>query len=693
MVNQQIIHPQSIVVVGASANMQKPGGKIVKNLLDSGFHGALYLINPKKEPVLGIEPLAAVNELPRVVDLAILAIPAADCPAAVEQLCQHHQTKAFIVVSAGFMEESEAGHALEHQMVAAVNKAGATLIGPNCIGVATPFYGGIFTTPLPQCTPMGADLVSASGAMAVFILEAAAPMGLRFNQIWSVGNAAQTSVEDVLEYLDEQHDPSTHPRVKLLYFETIRSPQKLLKHAVSLKQKGCWVVAIKAGTTKAGQRAALSHTGAMAGNDFAVDALFRKAGIVRCGSRQQLATVAAVLLHAPRFDNRMAIITHAGGPAVLLTDVLEKGGFSIPPFLGPDADALKAQLYHGASAANPIDVLATGNAQQLAAAIDTCEHRFSDVGAMTVIFGSPGLFPVDDVYQTVHEKMTTCTKPIFPVFPSVVNAGNAISRFTALGHSVFTDEVVLGDALVAITHTPPIYSFTEQLFPSQNINWLNDIVYSNADGPLPVAAVNAMLDAMGIRRVPDIILHSTHTINESVDLLGFPLVAKVVGPLHKTDVGGVVFPIDTKQALTNAFDQLMAIDGAMGVQLQPFLRGHELFVGLKREPNYGHLVMFGLGGIWVESLRDVVGGLAPLCYDEVLAMMQQLRTFPLLKGMRGQKGIDIERFVAIVCKISQLPSVCRHIDEIDLNPIIANADGLSVVDARIIKNSSFNSFL
>jgi acetyltransferase len=427
----------------------------------------------------------------------------------------------------------------------------------------------------------------------------------------------------------------------------------------------------------------------MAGNDFAVDALFRKAGIVRCYSRQQLATVAGVLLHAPRFPQSMAIVTHAGGPAVLLTDVLEKGGFTIPVFSGADAELLKSQLYHGASVSNPIDVLATGNASQLALVLNACDNHFADAGAITVIFGSPGLFPVDDVYQVVHEKMASCQKPIFPVFPSVVNASGAISRFTALGHPVFTDEVVLGNALVAIKQTPHIYSPDNLLFTHQQKHWITDVMANNADGPLPVPAVNAMLDAMAIDRVPDIILHSLQTINDAIEIIGFPMVAKVVGPLHKTDVGGVVFPIGSKQALIAAFDRLMAIDNAKGVQLQPLLSGHELFVGLKREPNYGHLVMFGMGGIGVESIRDVVGGLAPLCHDEIMMMLQKLRSFPMLKGIRGQKGIDLERFAGVVRKVSQLPLVRPSIDEIDLNPIIGIGDKLSVVDARIIKNSSF----
>ena len=285
-------------------------------------------------------------------------------------------------------------------------------------------------------------------------MEAGIPNGLRFCSVYSVGNSAQTGVEDVLQHLDETFDPDRSSKVKLLYIENINKPDLLLKHAVSLASKGCRLAAIKAGTSDAGSRAASSHTGALASPDIAVDALFRKAGIVRCYSRAELVSVASVFGHPELQGSRLAVITHAGGPAVMLTDALSEAGMEVPPISGPAAEKLLEQLYPGSSVANPIDFLATGTAQQLGAIIDSCEQEFEKIDGMIVIFGSPGLFPVYEVYRLLDEKMKTCRKPIFPVLPSVVNVPDEIAEFLSRGRINFPDEVSLGRSLGRVYHTP-----------------------------------------------------------------------------------------------------------------------------------------------------------------------------------------------------------------------------------------------
>ncbi len=327
------------------------------------------------------------------------------------------------------------------------------LIGPNCIGVMTPAYQGVFTLPIPRLDPQGCDFISGSGATAVFIMEAGLQKGLKFNHVFSVGNSALLGVEDILGYLDETYEEGVSSRVKILYFETIKNPDNLLRHATSLIRKGCRIAAIKAGTTDAGSRAATSHTGALASSDLAVDALFRKAGIVRCYGREDLTTVASVMLTPPLKGKNLAIITHAGGPAVMLTDVLAKGGMDVPHLEGKEAERLLTHLYPGSSAANPIDLLATGNAEQVGISIDFCEKSFPQIDGIVVIFGTPGLAPVFDVYQVLHEKMQSCSKPIYPVLPSVTTAREEVEEFLSRGHINFPDEVVLGQALTRIHNT------------------------------------------------------------------------------------------------------------------------------------------------------------------------------------------------------------------------------------------------
>ena len=293
MINEQLLNPSGIVVVGGSDDIQKPGGKVLRNLLDGDFKGRLYVVNPKVDEVQGVKSYRKVDDLPQV-DCAILAIAAKYCPDAVEVLAKQKGTKAFIILSAGFSEENAEGAALESRIVDTVNSVGGALIGPNCIGVLTTHYNGVFTTPIPALDPRGVDLISGSGATALFIMDAGMQKGVKFSSVFSVGNSAQLGVEEVLEYLDESFDPEKSSRVKLLYVESIAKPEKLLKHASSLIRKGCRIAAIKSGGSAAGSRAASSHTGALASSDVAVEALFRKAGIVRCNGRDELATVAAI---------------------------------------------------------------------------------------------------------------------------------------------------------------------------------------------------------------------------------------------------------------------------------------------------------------------------------------------------------------------------------------------------------------
>lgn len=686
MINKQLLQPESIVVIGGSNNVHKPGGAVVRNLLSGGYEGTLRVVNPKEDEVQGIKAFHDARELPPT-DLAILVVAAKYCPDYVELLAKEKQVRAFIIISAGFSEETHEGALLEQRILDICDQYGCALIGPNCIGLLTRWHHSVFTRPIPNLNPKGVDFISGSGATAVFILESAVSKGLQFNSVWSIGNGKQNGIETVLEYMDEHFDAERDSLVKLLYIENIADPDKLLYHATSLIKKGCRIAAIKAGSSQAGSRAASSHTGAIASSDSAVEALFRKAGIVRCFSREELTTVGCILCLPPLPQREgglnFAIVTHAGGPGVMLTDALSKGGMNVPPLTGPVAEELKEKLLPGSSVANPIDILATGTAEHLGIAIDYCE-RMEDIDAIMVIFGTPGLVKIFEVYDVLHKKILECKKPIFPILPSVSTAGPEVQEFLKRGHVNFCDEVTLATALTQIMKTP---APAEQnvVINGVDVPQIRRIIDGiEDDGYILPNLVHELLSAAGIPTVPEFVSADKDEIVAFAERVGYPVVVKVVGPVHKSDVGGVTLNIHSQQVLSAEFDRMMQIPDATAVMVQKMIRGTELFIGAKYEPRFGHVVLCGLGGIFVEVLKDVSSGLAPLSYEEAYSMIRSLRGYKILKGTRGQRGINERKYAEIIVRLSTLLRFATEIKEMDINPLLADGDDIIAVDARIL---------
>ena len=682
MINRELLDPKSIVVIGGSNNVHKPGGAIVRNIIQGGYQGTLRIVNPKEDEVQGIKVFHDARELPPT-ELAVLVIPAKLCPDTVELLARDKGTKAFIIISAGFGEETHAGALMEQRILDICQQYGASLIGPNCIGLLNRQHHSVFTQPIPKLSPQGVDFVSGSGATAVFILESAVIKGLQFNSVWSIGNGKQIGIEDVLQYMDDTFDVQHDSKVKLLYIENISNPDKLLFHASSLIRKGCRIAAIKAGSSESGSRAASSHTGAIASSDSAVEALFRKAGIVRCHSREELTTVGCIMTLPPLTGKRFAIVTHAGGPGVMLTDALSKGGLEVPKLEGEAAEELKSKLLPGSSVANPIDILATGTPEILGTAIDYCEHRFDNIDAIAVIYGTPGLTTLYEAYEVLHQKIKECRKPIFPILPSLHTAGPEVAEFLAKGHVNFSDEVTLATALSQIMSTPAPAPMEVQLY-GIDIPRLNNIIYHlEGDGYVEPGIVRQLLECAGIPIVPEKVSSSKDELTAFAQQVGFPVVAKVVGPVHKSDVGGVTLNIRTPEHLALEFDRMMQIEGATAVMVQKMIRGTELFIGAKYEERFGHVVLCGLGGIFVEILKDVRSGLAPLSYAEAYSMIHSLRGYKIIKGTRGQKGLNEQKYAEIIVRLSTLLRFATEIKEMDINPLLADANDVVAVDARI----------
>ena len=686
MIAKELLNPRSIVICGASSDIHKPGGKALKNLLESNFKGPVYAVNPKETEVQGIKCYAKVEDLPQV-DCAILCIAAKFCAQTVDVLTQQKGTKGFIIVSAGFSEENAEGAAIEKHIVDSINAVGGSLIGPNCTGFLNTNYSGCFDTPIPKLDPKGVDFITGSGATAVFIKEYGMTNGLKFNSVWAVGNSAQLGIEDVLEHLDETFDPEKSSHVIMLYMEKVGDPQRLLKHSRSLINKGCHIAAIKSGGSAAGSRAASSHTGALATNDAAVDALFRKAGIVRCQNRQELTTFCGLFMYPEIKGNRCAVITHAGGPAVMLTDVLSNNGIEVPSLKEhPASPALLEKLFGGSSVGNPIDFLATGTAEQLGYIIDTVENEYTDIDFSVVIFGSPGLFSNREVYALLNEKMKTCKKPIFPVLPSIINVKDEIQEFIDMGNINFPEECVLGNAICKVYNTPkPQPENVEQ--PAIDVARIRKTVDRCKDGYMEIADYNELLDAAGISRKKSV------EVSKVEDAIAFakevgcskdvPLVMKVVGPLHKSDVGGVTLGVKDLATVEKEFNRLIVIPETYAVEMYPMLDGTDVYIGAIRDPKFGHQIFFGLGGIFIEVLKDVQSALAPISAAEAKEALTKLRGYKILQGVRGQEAVNLDLYADQIARVSALVQAAPEIAEMDLNPLLGNPRYVTAVDARI----------
>ena len=413
-----------------------------------------------------------------------------------------------------------------------------------------------------------------------------------------------------------------------------------------------------------------------------MNALFRKAGIVRCYGRGDLISVASIFMYPKLKGKNIAVITHAGGPAVMLTDALSNGGMFVPHIESPEAKELLSQLYPGSSVGNPIDFLATGTAHQLGLIIDYCDKQFREIDGMAVIFGTPGLTRIFDVYEVLLDKMRTSAKPIFPVLPSVMTAAEEIADFLDKGKTFFPDEVSFGNALCRVYNTPAP-ALAEPELPKVNVDVIRRIITTSDDGYLNPASIQELMDAAGIPRAGESVVKSREDAAKAAARLGFPVVMKVVGPVHKSDVGGVVLNVKDEAGAMAEFDRMIRIKDTTAILIQPMLTGTELFAGAKYEPKFGHMILCGMGGIFIEVLKDVAAGLSPLSTDEALSMIRSLKSYRIIQGVRGQKGISEEAFADVLVRLSALLQAAPEIVELDFNPLLGKEDRILAVDARI----------
>lgn len=676
---QALISPRSIAVVGASEDTSKPGGRLLRNILSRGYAGRLLVVHPKAETIQGVPACRTIEALPAVPELAFIAVPAAHVRPALEALAALG-TKAVVVLSSGFGELSPEGRSEERRLAAIADAHGMLLVGPNCSGAMSPAHGGKFAGIVPDMVPGGIDFVSGSGATVDYLVEQAIPRGLPFRTFLTIGNAAQTTVADLLALFGAEE---ATPPVKLLYLETLHKPLELLRAARGLGRKGCVLAGIKSGTTQAGSRAAASHTGAMATNDTAVQALFDKAGIIRTQSRQELIDVATVLVCAKgRLDGRrVGIVTDAGGPGVMLADELTRQGLEVPPLRERTQARLAEVLPPGASPTNPVDCLPSRTAALMDRVFAILEEEEADhLDYLVFVMGDSGLADNWEIYQALIRAMDRSPIPILPSLCTAVSSREALERFRQAGKCCFVDEVDLARALGRVIHRPRLSEACEEL-PGYDRARIEALL-EGRQGLLEPETVRRVLEAAGLRFPGQRELRDVSQLAQ-VDL-PFPWVMKVIGPSHKSDAGGVRLGINSLAEASAVWEELQAIPGARGCLVQETVIGPEVLLGANREEGFGHLVAFGLGGIHTEVFKDVSFALAPLSPEEAATLVGSLRALPILQGVRGQAGMDIHCLQDWLVRIGRLCADFPAIREMDLNPVKGRGKALAVVDARIL---------
>ncbi|MFW2368032.1 MAG: acetate--CoA ligase family protein [Desulforhopalus sp.] len=679
----RLLHPKSIAVIGASNDHLKPGGRVTKNIKDNKYTGELWAVNPRNPDILGLPTFQTISELPGIPELTIIAIPARFVLSALQDLADKGAT-AVIVMTAGFGEKDETGKAMEQEMLLIAEKFGIALVGPNCSGFLTPTYKGKFAGIIPSIPGGAVDFISGSGATVDYVMEHASTRGLSFGTVINLGNSIQLGVEDLLEMYDHNYNRENN-HILMLYMEAIKKPGKLLRHARSLVSKGCALVGIKSGATAAGQRAAESHTGAMATSDTAVDALFRKAGIIRVQSRVEMIDVAAVLAATKgrARGKKVCIITDAGGPGVMLSDELHRQGMVLPELLQETRSRLAEILPAESSLVNPIDALPSRSAQQIRDIIHVLgEHERNRIDVITVLLGDSGMSDNTPIYNEISNAMDNSPIPVVPMLSSLVSSHQKLGAFVSKGKCFFSDEVAMGWALGKVA------SWVPPELPAIDLDRYDKIAIAEhlagGTGALTPDQVNNVLEAAGFLLPKQVEVYNFVDLSEASTLVGFPQVMKVIGPLHKTDVGGVVVGIDDLHSAANTWSELMSIPDAQGVLIQPMIKGTEVILGACREEDFGHLIMFGLGGIYAEVLKDVSFALAPVSENESHQMIRGIQSYAVIEGVRGEPGMDMNILADYIQRLGCLVNDFPEIGEIDLNPVKGVGSELFAVDARII---------
>ena len=701
---EPLLRPRSVAVIGASRKRLTVGGEIFHNLLSHGFNGPVYPVNPTADVVHSVHAYPSIADIPGEVDLAVLVVPAKHAVATVEQ-CAHKGVKAAIVISAGFKEIGGEGTEREDELVRLSRAHGIRLLGPNCLGVMNSAPGISLNATFAGTFPKSGSVafLSQSGALGAVVLDLAADRRIGLSSFVSVGNKCDISGNDLLEYWEQDE----RTKVILMYLESFGNPRKFVQIARRVGRTKP-IIAVKSGRTAAGSRAAASHTGSLAGGDAAVNALFRQAGVIRVNTTEELFNTAMLLSSQPVPRGRkVAILTNAGGPGILAADACESLDLEVAPLSEATQADLAAFLPAEASLRNPVDMIASATPEQYGKA-GRLLLEDDAVDMLLAIFVPPLMTETRDVARAIARAAVNTDKPVVTCL---------------MGAQGFLDGLTAGD-------TPeqreiPSYRFPEAaaraLSRAANYGqWL-----SVADSPVPAVEIDIdlaehtvaacrhvvesddkpvwlgasdvprLLEAYGIPTPPSAVATSAEQAAELARDMGYPVVLKVVSDriTHKTDVGGVVLDRRNDDEVKRGFDTIVAqswsqdlADTVQGVLVQKYLsEGIEAVVGVTQAPLFGPLLMFGLGGAYVELVRDVVFRLHPLTEHDISSMIRGVRSAQLLSGYRGKPGGDEEAVADLLARVSRLVEDVPELLEMDLNPvkILPPGEGVVVVDARV----------
>ncbi len=682
-------HPRGVAIIGASSNPAKLSHGVVRNLKEHGYRGAIYPVNPKGGEILGLKVYPSILEVPDPIDLAVIMVRAQAVPDTV-RACGERGLKVVIVITGGFREAGPEGAELERSLKTIAGHYGMRLIGPNCVGVMDTHVpiDTTFIAEMPAPGPIG--FASHSGAIVGGTIDWAISMGVGYSRIISLGNQVDVSISDGLLLLD--HDP--HTKVINLYAEGIPNGRRFVETAASIYRRKP-IVMTKAGRTAAGTRAVASHTGALAGVGQAYAAACHRAGILMADSLQEQNDIAMALAHQPLpKGRRVVLLTNAGGPAALAADALDDHGLTLAELRPETKERLKAITPHGAQLDNPVDMLGGPRAEMYEAALRVLAED-PGVDMLLPIFVPQAITPVDDVARHIVAAAQAIEKPVAACLVGGVSIPRAIHILHEGGVPFYQDPSRAGRALAGlwayarlrkrpdIVPKPLTDVDRERAASLLHTAWMEDGAgFVNAEVAAQVAA------AYGIR-IPFSGLAST--VDEAVTLAeraGYPVAAKLIAPgiVHKADVGGLALGLSDAAAVRAAFARLIDAHPGALVMIQAMApKGVEVILGAQRDPQFGPLLMFGMGGIYVEVLKDVAFRLAPIAANDARDMIAETAVGRIMEGVRGRPPADIEAVVKTLQRVGQLVHDFPAIAEMDINPLIVGqaGDGAWAVDVRL----------
>jgi acetyltransferase len=690
--------PQSVAVIGASTNPVKLGHAVLKNLVDGGYsnYGKIYPINPKAKEILNLKVYPSVMDVPDPIDLAVIVIPYKFVPDAL-RICGEKGIPAAIIISAGFREAGREGLEREHELIEIARQYDTRLIGPNCLGVIDTFtpMNASFAAGTPPKGPMG--FMSQSGALGTAVLDIALAGRLGLSKFVSLGNKADVDEIDLVKAWED--DKNTE--VILMYVEGMPNGQEFINVAREVtKHKP--IVAIKSGVTQSGSRAVSSHTGSLAGSEQAYQAAFQQAGVLRAASMESLFDMALALGYQPALqDDRIAIVTNAGGPGILATDALERSGMTLSRFELETIKTLEQQLPDAASAANPVDVLGDARADRYKFALETVSTD-PNVDGLLIVLTPQAMTEIEATAHAVGALSQNTDKPILACFMGEAEVQSGITILQDYGVPNYTFPERAAQSFKAMSEYREIVSRSDPEFVHYDVD--DDAVHRILNKVLSDGRVTiGDFEARDILTAYDILIPQSEiaaTPEEAIEIankIGYPVVLKIASPdiLHKTDIGGVKVGLSNQEELRDAYELMVyraqrylpeaRIWGCLVQEMVPS-GGIEVLVGMNRDPQFGPLVTFGLGGIYVETLKDVTFRVAPFSRQEAHDMLSEIRAHALLDGVRGQPEVDKEAIVAILLRIGQLVQNFPQILELDINPLIVypRSQGAVAIDMRLV---------